>query len=229
MKRKVADPKRVDALLLEHYGVFKTEENPDLLDELLWFMLSTRTTVQSCEKAFQAFKVLYPRHERVLDAEIEALAAPLNCTGFSLRRAADIRASWQKIRQAFGTLSLEPLRTMSTPEAETFLLSLNGVGTKVARCFLQFGFRAKVFAVDTHIWRVSQRLGWIPDQKGAAPHQKGVDAIQSVVPMDDAVSLHVNMIFLGRDFCHSQTPSCGECPLREICPMSDRSNKVIGS
>lgn len=220
MKQKRAEPEKVDALLLKHYGKYPAETNPKLMDELLWFMLSTRTTVQSCEKAFQACKLLFPTHEAILKAPIEALAAPLKCTGFSNRRAADIRESWRLIQAAFGRLTLSPLKRMTTQEAETFLLALPGVGTKVARCFLQFGLNANVFAVDTHIWRISQRLGWIPDQKGAAPHQKGVDAIQALVPMTDVLSLHVNMIFLGRDFCYAQAPACESCPLRTLCPSA---------
>ena len=222
MKQKRAEPEKVDALLLKHYGKYPAETNPKLMEELLWFMLSTRTTVQSCEKAFQACKLLFPTHDAILKAPVEALAAPLKCTGFSNRRAADIRESWRLIQATFGRLTLSPLKRMTTQEAETFLLSLPGVGTKVARCFLQFGLNANVFAVDTHIWRISQRLDWIPDQKGAAPHQKGVDAIQALVPMTDAISLHVNMIFLGRDFCYAQSPNCPSCPLRTLCPGSYR-------
>jgi endonuclease-3 len=106
---------------------------------------------------------------------------------------------------------------MPAQEAEDFLLALPGVGVKIARCFLMFGLHTNVFAVDTHIWRISQRLGWIAGQGGKAPTRKGVDAIQSLVPMDDAVSLHVNMIFLGRDFCTAHETKCTPCPLRPIC------------
>jgi endonuclease III len=49
-----------------------------------------------------------------------------------------------------------------------------------------------------------------------------VDAIQALVPMTDAISLHVNMIFLGRDFCYAQSPNCPSCPLRTLCPGSYR-------
>ena len=109
---------------------------------------------------------------------------------------------------------------MPTAEAEAFLVSLPGIGVKVARCFLMFGLHAPVFAVDTHIWRLSQRLGWLADQQGVAPHQKGVDAIQALVPMSDPVSLHVNLIFLGRDVCHAHEQNCPACPLRKVCPTA---------
>jgi len=219
MRMKMADPREVDRLLLAHYGKYPVPKKPNLLDELLYFMLSTRTTTRACDMAFRDFKRRFPRHDAITDIPVETLAEPLRCVGLAQRRAADIRASWQALKGAFGRVTLAPLARMPVREAEDFLLALPGIGTKVARCFLMFGLHMPVFAVDTHIWRISQRLGWIADQGGSAPTQKGVDAIQALVPMDDAVSLHVNMIFLGRDFCTAHEVRCGGCPLRPVCPF----------
>ena len=218
--RPAADPVTVDRLLLAHYGPYRTPQRPHLLDELLYFMLSTRTTTPACEAAFQAFRKKYPRHDNVPEAPVDELAAPLRIVGLAQRRASDIRDSWRTLRERFGRVTLAPLRQMPPAEAEAFLVSLPGIGVKVARCFLMFGLHAPVFAVDTHIWRLSQRLGWIADQKGAAPHQKGVDAIQALVPMSDPVSLHVNLIFLGRDFCNAREQNCPACPLQTVCPSN---------
>ena len=219
-KLKRADPLAVDRLLLSHYGPYRTPTRPHLLDELLYFMLSTRTTTPACDAAFRAFKRKFPRHAQVPESPVDALAEPLHGVGLAHRRAADIRASWRLIRERFGRVTLAPLRRLPTAEAEAFLVSLPGIGIKVARCFLMFGLHAPVFAVDTHIWRVSQRLGWIGDQAGAAPHRRGVDAIQTLIPMDDPVSLHVNLIFLGRDFCNSREQNCRACPLSRVCPSA---------
>ena len=215
-----APPEAVDRLLSAHYGPYRAAKSPHLLDELLYFMLSTRTTTPACEAAFRAFRQKFPRHEQIPETATEELAEPLRGVGLAQRRASDIRASWRLIRERFGRITLAPLRRLSTAEAEAFLLSLPGIGVKVARCFLMFGLHAPVFAVDTHIWRLSQRLGWIPDQGEAAPHRKGVDAIQALVPMSDPVSLHVNLIFLGRDFCKARERSCPACPLRNVCPSA---------
>ena len=216
----MTDPKKADQLLLAHYGKYPTPKKPNLLDELLYFMLSTRTTTRACEMAFRAFKRQFPRHDTILDVPVETLAAPLKCVGLAQRRASDIRTSWRMLKQRFGRVTLAPLDRMSARDAEEFLLTLPGIGTKVARCFLMFGLHKNVFAVDTHSWRISQRLGWIADQGGSPPKQKGVDAIQALVPMDDAVSLHVNMIFLGRDFCTAHETKCGLCPLRRVCTFN---------
>ena len=213
-----ACPETVGRLLLEHYGPYRVPKNVNLLDELLYFMLSTRTTTPACDAAFRAFKELFPRHADVPGIPTGELAVPLRGVGLAQRRATDIKAAWDIIRGRFGRVTLAPLRRMTVGDAEAFLLTLPGIGVKVARCFLMFGLHAPVFAVDTHIWRLSQRLGWIPDQDGAAPHSKGVDAIQALVPMADPVSLHVNLIFLGRDFCNSRGQNCAACPLRSVCP-----------
>ncbi len=218
--RSPAPPEKVERLLLAHYGPYRSPRHPHLLDELLYFMLSTRTTTPACESAFRAFKQRFPRHEKVLAVTVGELAVPLRGVGLSQRRASDIQNSWRLIRQRFGRMSLSPLRRMPVADAETFLISLPGIGVKVARCFLMFGLHAPVFAVDTHIWRLSQRLGWIADQKHAAPHRKGVDAIQTLVPMSDPISLHVNLIFLGRDFCNAREQNCSQCPLQTVCPSA---------
>jgi endonuclease III len=220
LTRAAAPPHAVDSLLMAHYGPYRLPARPRLLDELLYFMLSTRTTTPACDAAFRAFRRQHPRHEQIPETPTEALALPLRCVGLAQRRAADIRDAWSLIRQRFGRVTLAPLRRMSAAEAEAFLVSLPGIGVKVARCFLMFGLNAPVFAVDTHIWRLSQRLGWIADQRGAAPHRQGVDAIQARVPMADPVSLHVNLIFLGRDFCNARLQNCSACPLRTVCPSA---------
>ncbi len=219
-RRSPAPPEKVERLLLTHYGHYRSPQHPHLQDELLYFMLSTRTTTPACESAFRAFKQKFPHHEKVPETPVGELAVPLRGVGLSQRRASDIQKSWQLIRERFGRVTLSPLRRMSPAEAEAFLVSLPGIGVKVARCFLMFGLHAPVFAVDTHIWRLSQRLGWIEDQKNAAPHRKGVDAIQTLVPMADPISLHVNLIFLGRDFCSARERHCPLCPLWSICPSA---------
>ncbi|MDR2849968.1 MAG: endonuclease III [Verrucomicrobiota bacterium] len=215
-----ADPAAVDRLLLAHYGPYRVPKNVNLLDELLYFMLSTRTTTPACEAAFRAFKKSFPRHTQILDAPVDALAAPLRVVGLAQRRATDIRQAWRLIRDRFGRVTLAPLRRMAVADAEDFLLALPGVGVKVARCLLMFGLHAPVFAVDTHIWRLSQRLGWLPDQNGTAPHRNGVDAIQTLVRALEPVSLHVNLIFLGRDFCNAREQNCPACPLHAVCPSA---------
>ena len=119
----------------------------------------------------------------------------------------------------FGEPTLKPLRKMSDKDAEAFLLSLPGVGKKVARCVLMYSLGRQVFPVDTHCWRIARRLGWVrPTQKDKHCAPRDMDRLQSKIPPELRYSLHVNMISLGREFCSQAAPRCDECPISAWCP-----------
>jgi endonuclease-3 len=206
------------AILEARYGPYPDESSLPVTDQLVWFSLSTRTTVENCDAAYAALRARFRDWEEVADAPPETLAEPLRPAGLQRARAANLSASLAAVRRRFGSTSLEALRGLDYGEAESFLLSLPGVGLKVARCVMAFGLGRRVFAVDAHIWRVARRLGW-HGFPGDAPTKRGADRIQSLVPEDvDAVSFHVNLIRLGREFCPAGTPRCGACPLGGLCP-----------
>ena len=116
-------------------------------------------------------------------------------------------------------LAVKPLRKMSDKDAETFLLSLPGVGKKVARCVLMYSLGRQVFPVDTHCWRIARRLGWVrPTQKDKHCAPRDMDRLQSKIPPEFRYSLHVNMISLGREICTPTAPRCDECPISAWCP-----------
>jgi endonuclease III len=205
------------AILEARYGTWPDESAGPVVDQLVWFLLSTRTTVENCAAAYAALRSRFRDWDAVADAPIEALLEPLRPAGLQRARAKNLTAALAAIRHRFSSTSLEALRGFDDAECEAFLLSLPGVGLKVARCVMSFGLGRPVFAVDAHIWRVSRRLGW-HDFPGDAPSRRGADYIQSLVPAGiDAVSLHVNLIRLGREFCPAGAPRCGECPLKGLC------------
>lgn len=108
---------------------------------------------------------------------------------------------------------------MGDAEAEAFLLSLPGVGKKVARCVLMYSLGRQVFPVDTHCWRIARRLGWVrPIQKDKHCAPRDMDRLQSKIPLELRHSLHVNIISLGREICTPTTPRCNECPISAWCP-----------
>jgi len=207
----------VAARLVARYGVFPDEGLP-ILDQLVWFLLSTRTTVENCDAAYAALRARYPDWEAAAGAAAPELGDCLRPAGLWRTRADNLLGSLATIRSRFGAATLEPLRGWPDEDCEAFLLSLPGVGLKVARCVLSFGLRRRSFAVDVHIWRVTRRLGW-HDEAGEAPSARGADLLQALVPEGlDAVSLHVNLIRLGREFCGPRGPDCGRCPLSRLCP-----------
>ncbi|MDA8425052.1 MAG: hypothetical protein M0Z80_02860 [Treponema sp.] len=209
---------RIAAILEARYGNYPDESSLPVLDQLIWFLLSTRTTVENCDAAYAALRSRYPSWEAVAEAPPDYLGECLRPAGLFRTRAANLKASLAAIEKRFGSVSLEALRAWSDEDTESFLRSLPGVGLKVARCVLSFGLGRAAFAVDAHIWRVTRRLGW-HELPGDAPSERGADLIQGLArTVDDALSLHVNLIRLGREFCPAGAPRCEACPLAELCP-----------
>jgi endonuclease III len=207
----------IAALLEARYGKYPDESSGPVLDQLAWFLLSTRTTVANCEAAYAALRGRYPSWEAVANAPEEELGPYLRPAGLWRARARNLLAAMAAIRETFGSASLEGLRSWSDGDCEAFLLSLPGVGLKVARCVLAFGLARASFAVDAHIWRITRRLGW-HSLTGDAPSGRGADLIQAIaLGAGDPLSLHVNLIRLGREFCPAGVPRCAECPLARLC------------
>jgi endonuclease-3 len=97
-----------------------------------------------------------------------------------------------------------------------WLLSFPGVGKKTAGIVMLFSFDKPYFPVDTHIKRVTQRLGLVRSKDD--PHIR----MNEIIPHDAALMrrLHLQLIRLGRELCHPRKPDCVDCPLRERCPVA---------
>ena len=213
-----------------HYNL----KNP--LDELLFIICSTKTGEASYRSTFRSLKETFPTHLHIAEAPAEYIARPIVSGGLSNQKAKAIRDLLDVIVAKFGEPTLKPLRKMSNEDAEAFLLSLPGVGKKVARCVLMYSLGRQVFPVDTHCWRIARRLGWVrPTQKDKHCAPRDMDRLQSRIPPELRYSLHVNMISLGREICTPTAPRCDQCPISVWCPkigvprirkQKDRAQKV---
>ncbi|MCE5255287.1 MAG: hypothetical protein LLF89_00405 [Spirochaetaceae bacterium] len=204
-------------ILVRQYGPWPDESESPVIDQLVWFLLSTRTTVENCEAAYAALRERFPSWDEMAEAREEELYSSLRPAGLYRSRARNLCATLLAIQNRFGSASLEALRAWPDGECEAFLLGLPGVGLKVARCVMSFGLGRPVLAVDTHIWRVTRRLGWHAFP-GDAPSRPGADHLNALMPAGrDVLSLHVNLIRLGREFCPAGEPRCDVCPLGTIC------------
>jgi len=123
----------------------------------------------------------------------------------------------RKIESDAGSLNIDFLASVPRERAIDFLESLPGVGRKTAACVLLFSYGRPEMPVDTHVYRVSSRLGLI---RAKASFEEAHDewlAIAGEDP-DDAYELHVNMLRHGRRICSAQRPQCEICPLKRLCP-----------
>ena len=206
----------VAARLRRHFGPITWRPREDLLALLVGTILSQNTSDLNRDRAFEALMRRFPTWEAVLAAPQHELERAIKGAGLYRQRAQRIQEVLRKVKDKCGKASLDCLRELEPEEAYRWLLSLPGVGKKTAAIVMLFGLGAPYFPVDTHIKRVSRRLGlW--DGKGD-PH----DALAPLVPRGKEYELHLHLIRLGRELCRPRNPRCRECPLRDLCDWASR-------
>lgn len=202
------------SLLESWYGIPKRVEESDILDRLIRTILSQNTNDRNRDRAYQSLSENYPTWDSVLEAGEESLSQVIKVGGLASVKARRIIKILESLKKTYGSLSLEFVRELDSEEAETLLRSFDGVGEKTAKCVLLFGLDRAVFPVDTHIFRVTKRLGIIPDK---ANRQMAHEILGNEVPVEKRYSFHLNLIEHGRKVCKSRSTYCLECCLRELC------------
>lgn len=203
----------IDELLRHRFSIpTRDKENP--LDVLIQTILSQNTSDKNSHRAFANLKKRFHSWDEVLEAPEREIEEEIRCGGLSKIKARRIKDVLRKIKMDKGCLSLDFLNDMTIEQARDYLLSFPGVGDKTASCVLIFSFGKPVFPVDTHINRIINRLGiW-----GNRLTPKRIEElVEANLPEERFLSLHLNLIRLGREICSSSNPKCSSCPLKEIC------------
>ena len=186
----------------------------DPLGALVLTMLSQHTSDRNSERAFDDLRRAFPTWDAVRLASVEKIADTIRCGGLADSKAPRIRGVLQRIFERTGATDLEFLRDLPTDEARAYLRSFSGVGPKTAACVLLFSLGRPVLPVDTHVYRVSHRIGLIPARLGDA---RAHDALQAQLPPGRVYAYHVHLIRHGRRVCAAQKPLCHACVLRPRC------------
>ena len=207
-RKKLAE---VDRRLARTFGTPTRRPGGDPLDLLIGTILSQNTSDLNRDRAYAELRKRFPRWEDVLAAPVEEIAQAIRGAGLHQQRAARIKAILKRLAEERGELSLDFLSHLPKEEAERWLLSLPGVGRKTAYIVLLFGFGWPFFPVDTHIARVTRRLGLVGERE--EPHR----ALAPLVPRGREIELHLNLIRLGREICQARRPRCQACPLPDLC------------
>lgn len=224
-KRASCNVVAIDRILRKLYGDVPRRSTPlgnksNPLDELVFIQLSVRTPEREYETIYRALRRLVGgKWERLLSVESERAIAVLQRGGMARMKVQRLGDSFRLLQSHFGRVTLAPLRPMSDTDAEALLVQLPGVGKKVARCVLLYSLDRDVFPVDTHCFRVLERLGLVPQR---LTYRQAHDHLQSIIPKPVRRSLHVNLIRHGRAICTPHHPQCPECPLLHCCPTGKR-------
>ena len=200
--------------LLEFYGYPEWRNPLPPVDELVSTILSQNTNDANRDRAYQALRAAFPTWEAVRDADSTAVIAAIRPAGLANQKGPRIQQVLREITLQRGDLDLGFLADLSTEEASQWLLQFKGVGPKTTAIVLQFSLGKPAFPVDTHIYRVSGRLGLRPAKCSA---EEAHPLLASLLPPETYYPAHLNIIRLGREICQARKPQCPRCPLQDLC------------
>jgi len=214
----------IDRRLATIYGraeLIPGEDDP--VDTLVETILSQNTTDKNSHKAFLALKVAYPTWEPLLRAKPVIVAKIIRSGGLAAMKAERIVSALRFIKDEVGRFELEFLREMSTADADAWLAQMKGVGPKTRAIVLLFSLGMPVFPVDTHVHRVSRRIGLIGPRTSREQAQAD---LASLVPRGKYYSFHINLIEHGRAVCRARNPRCQDCAVSDLCDFYKSSEKA---
>ncbi len=208
--------------LLEFYGEPQWRNPLPPLDELVSTILSQNTNDTNRDKAFHALRQRYPTWEAVRDAPPEEVVAAIRVAGLANQKGPRIQGVLRQITAERGRLDLDFLREMPPEEVRAWLTRFKGVGPKTAAIVMCFSLGMPAFPVDTHVYRVTGRLGLRPPKMSV---EKAHAYLEKQFPPDAYYAAHLNIIRLGREICTARRPRCAACPLRDLCPFAARASE----
>lgn len=205
---------RVYALLEQSYGVRINDPGGDPLDGLIGTILSQATTDTNSSRAHRALRQAYPDWATILTTPEEELAEVIRSGGLANLKARRIKEMLAAIQEERGNLDLAFLDALTPEDGRDWLRRLPGVGPKTAACVMMFDLGKPILPVDTHVHRVSKRIGLIgPRISAEAAH----NALQEQLQPEQIYEFHLNMIAHGRTICRAPLPKCPLCPLTTLC------------
>ena len=195
------------------------------VQNLVLTILSQNTTDANRDRAYGTLMKRFPSPSKLAAAKPAEVEEAIRVGGLAKAKARSILGALARLKGERGGYSLDFLRSMPLAEARAYLTSFPGIGVKTANILLLFSFGLPAFPVDTHILRVTKRLGLVPANADLA---KAALSLEPHVPEGAHGPLHLNLIRLGREVCRPRNPLCAECPLLPVCPEGARNTKGKG-
>lgn len=213
---------QIHRCLLEAYGEPSWRPHLDAVSELVSTILSQNTNDVNRDVAFERLRARLPTWEEVRDAETEVVIEAIRPAGLANQKGPRIQEALRFITEEQGELSLNFLADLPVEDAKRWLTSMNGVGPKTAAIVLLFALGRPSFPVDTHVHRVTKRLGLIGPR---VSREKAHDELELLVAEEDYYAFHLNLIRHGRQICVSRKPKCDICLLRDLCEYAQEQER----
>ena len=190
----------------------------DPVGELALTLLSQNTSDTNSGRAYQQLLARFPDWDAVIAAHVDEVEDAIRVGGLAKTKAPRMQALLAELRGRLGDdWDASLLRTMPMPEAKEWLISLPGVGPKTAACVMLFSLGRPALPVDTHVERVSKRLGLLHAKVSAV---NAHDLLEGQMDSELYYDYHVAVIRHGRRVCKAPLPICDRCVLADSCPSA---------
>lgn len=207
-------------LLVEEYDEPEWMPSRSGFEQLIQTILSANTNDRNSGKAFEMLKERFAGDwDAVRNAPLEEVKDAIRVAGMYNQKAPHIVETLEILHREKGRYSLDHVREMAPAAAQTYLQRFPGVGHKTASIVLLFTYGMAAFPVDTHVQRVTQRLG-VSGRRASAEKIKIV--WEELLPEETYFGLHVNLIRHGRTVCSARSPRCAVCVLNNECDYNAR-------
>ncbi len=211
---------KIHAALLQAFGEPIWRDPLPAIDELVSTILSQNTNDVNRDRGFHALRAKLPTWESVRDADVEDVINAIRPAGLANQKGPRIQQVLRAITAERGSLDLDFLADLPIEEARAWLIKFNGVGPKTAAIVLCFSLNMPAFPVDTHIYRLSGRIGLRPEKMTV---EQAHPYLESVFPPETYYAAHLNLIRLGREVCHARKPNCPSCPIIKLCEYKEKT------
>ena len=205
---------RIYEVLVQHYGEPAWHRSLPPEDELVSTILSQATSDVNRDKGFQGLQKEFADWEAVMNAPTEAVREAIFSAGLANQKAPRIQEALRYVYRERGEIDLEWLADLPVDKARAWLTHIKGIGLKTASIIMLFSFGQAAFPVDTHVHRITKRLGLIGPKVSAT---KAHHEMEALAPPRHYYPLHMNMIRHGREICTARNPKCAICPLQMDC------------
>ena len=177
---------------------------------LISVMLSAQTTDKRVNEVTELLYQKYPTLEKLNEADVNDISDIIRPIGTFRKKAGNIKMITQRLLADYNGV---------VPNNRSYLESLPGVGRKTTNVVLSNLYNVPCIAVDTHVSRVSKRLGLAKQNDDVLTIEK---KLNRKLPKDSLSRLHHQLVLFGRYYCKAQNPECSSCKLKNICKKKDK-------
>lgn len=213
---------QIERRLSKLYGHRIFKKNRTALEILIATILSQNTSDLNSSKAYSNLLDKFDTWQLLANADTQNIENAIRVGGLAKSKSKYIKSALLQVYNDFEDYSLQKLKHWEIDKSLNYLTSLKGIGSKTAACVLLFAFNKPIMPVDTHVHRISHKIGLVTQKKD---RQKTFQYYINQNNIVDYYNLHLNLVQHGRKICHSRRPDCKSCILNSLCDFFRQENK----